>query len=62
MLVFADKIDKASFSYICPYCRERHYHGSNGDFRTRIEHRIAHCYNRTGATLEIVIDDNTKKN
>lgn len=61
MLVYADKIDKASFSYICPYCQERHHHGSNGDFRTRVEYRIAHCHKSTGATLEILIDANTKK-
>ena len=39
----------------------KHCHGSDGDFKNRIEHRISHCQFELTKGVYIEINDDTKK-
>ena len=59
--VIADEITATQFSFICPYCRIRHYHGNCLDYcSNRIEHRTSHCMQKP-MELKIKIDETTKR-
>jgi len=37
-----------SVGFFCPFCKEKHFHGTGGDEALQISHRNAHC--RPGVT------------
>ena len=60
--VIADTINEVQFSYKCPVCKRKHFHGSGGQLHNRIEERTSHCHLRNQHNdVEIEINDNTKR-
>ena len=57
--VNAYKIDLKYVYIRCPFCEKVHRHGSNKDFKNRIEHRSSHCNEEK--TYDIVISEQTIK-
>ncbi len=55
--VVAREIDDIHVVIICPFCKRKHRHGSNGGKLVR-EHRTAHCYK---GDYDIVVDNTTIK-
>ena len=60
MKVIALEIDSINFSYLCPYCEKKHFHGSNNELHNRIEYRSSHCISKCG-NVEISITNKTKR-
>ena len=59
--IVADLMTETQFSYICPVCNNRHYHGNNRDmFRNRTEYRQSHCL-KNPRELSIIINENTRR-
>ena len=59
--VIADKMDEHQFSFRCPFCKSRHFHGNAGDLTThRIEHRVSHCIDLPPRNIAIKIDESTQ--
>lgn len=53
-------VDPVHFAYKCPYCNEKHYHGSSNELHNRVEHRQSHCL-KTKHLVKVIIDDTTKR-
>ena len=59
--VVADEMHDTQFTFICPFCHVRHYHGNCLDTQTnRIEDRTSHCLTHPRPIL-IKIDKTTKR-
>ena len=59
--VIADEMTATQFSYVCPHCEKRHYHGNCLDPVTnRIESRHSHCL-KGGREINIKIDSSITK-
>lgn len=59
--VIADEMHKTQFSFLCPFCKNRHYHGNCLDTKSnRIEERLSHCA-LNPREIRIKIDDSTKR-
>lgn len=57
----ADEINEVQFSYKCPFCKRKHFHGSGGQLHNRIEARMSNCHLHKNNHIEIAIDDTTKR-
>ena len=53
-------MDTIQFAYKCPFCSHHHYHGSEGQFHSRVEERNTHCL-KNRKVMRIIIDETTPR-